>query len=60
MKRLLTIKEASAFLGLSEDSLKGLMRRDYIPYIKLSPRVIRLDEEDLVKLLEERKVKPHR
>ncbi len=58
MKKLLTIKEAATYLGLSEGSLKGLMRRDCIPYVKLGPRVIRLDEEDLEMLLEERKVKP--
>lgn len=60
MKKLLNINEAAGFLGVSEGALRGMVKRDYVPYIRLSPKTLRFDEEDLMKLLEKRKVKPWR
>lgn len=58
MSKLMTIKETAKILGVSESSLKGMIRRGLIPYIKLSPRVLRFEPEVLEEFLEKRKVKP--
>ena len=57
-KKLLTIKEAAELLNVTEGSMKGLIRRGCVPYIKLSEKVLRIDEEELLECLEKRKVKP--
>ena len=60
MSKLLTIKETAKLLGVTESTLKGMIRRGAIPYIKLSPRVLRFDPEELEEYLEQRRVKPRR
>ena len=60
MSKLLTIKETAKLLAITESSLKGMIRRGTIPYIKLSPKVLRFDPEELDEYLEQRRVKPRR
>ena len=60
MSKLLTIKETAKLLGITESTLKGMIRRGAIPYIKLSPRVLRFDPEELDEYLDQRRVKPRR
>ena len=60
MSKLMTIKETAKLLGITESTLKGMIRRGAIPYIKLSPRVLRFDPEELEEYLEQRRVKPRR
>lgn len=40
--------EAAEFLGISMDTLEGLMRQRRIPYYRLSQKCVRFDKEDLV------------
>lgn len=60
MNKLLTIKETAILLGVTESTLKGMIRRGRVPYIKLSPRVLRFDTVAIDEFLEKRKVKPRR
>ena len=60
MSKLMTIKETAKLLGITESTLKGMIRRGAIPYIKLSPRVLRFDPEELDEYLDQRRVKPRR
>ena len=60
MKKLLNINEAATILGVSPEALKAMIKREYVPCIRLSPRVIRFDEDDLLAFLAKRKVKPRR
>ncbi len=32
MKKLLNINEAAGFLGVTEGALRGMVKRDYVPY----------------------------
>lgn len=60
MRKLLKIEEAAEILGVSVGSMQGMVKRNSVPYIRLTPRVIRFDEEELQKFLEKRTVKPWR
>ena len=60
MTKLIDIKETSSLLGVSENCLRTMIRNHAVPYIKLSPKVLRFDPEELENFIEKRKVKPRR
>ena len=55
-KRLLNIKEASEYLGISQKGLYNMIYRREIPFIKIGGRV-RFDIIDLDKWIEGQKIK---
>ncbi len=55
-KRLLTVQEASAYLGRSVPSLRGLYYEGEMPIVKVGRRV-HFDLSDLDKWIEQHKVK---
>ena len=50
-KRLLTIKEASEYLGITENALYCMVYRRQIPFVKIGKR-LRFDKIDLDKWIE--------
>ena len=54
----LDYKSAAAYLGLSEFTLRRYVSLGFIPYLKLGPKLVRFNIQDLEKWLESRKVKP--
>lgn len=57
--KLLTPAEVSVKLGITKSSLRGLRHREksFPQPIRMSPRIVRWDEEDINKWLETRKEK---
>lgn len=53
-KKLLSIEEASEFLNLKVSWLRSAVFKDKIPYLKVG-RLVRFDQSDLVKWIEEKK-----
>lgn len=60
MNKLLDVKETAALFGVTENSLRGMIRHNLVPFIKLSPKIIRFDLNELESFIEKRKVKPRR
>lgn len=54
--RLLTYAEVAEILGLSVVAVKELRRNGSLPYIRVSERVIRFQEKDLMQFLADRHV----
>jgi putative molybdopterin biosynthesis protein len=54
-KRLLTIKEASEYLGITENALYCMVYRRQIPFVKIGKR-LRFDKIDLDKWIEKQKI----
>lgn len=44
----LTIKEASELVGVHRTVIDSLIKREKIPYARLSQRVVRFDREQLI------------
>jgi len=55
-KRLLSYREASAYLGISVSNLKRLIKRGELPVIKVGRRTL-LDIYDLDEYIEKRRVR---
>jgi excisionase family DNA binding protein len=51
-KRLLTVKEAAAYLALSPITLYHLVHRREIPFVKLRAKALRFDRQDLDRLVD--------
>lgn len=56
--RLLTIKEAATYLGVSIPTLRSWCSQRKIPFIKMLNRRVAFDFADLCKFVEESKVVP--
>jgi excisionase family DNA binding protein len=54
-KRLLTIKEASEYLGISVNALYCRVYRRQIPFVKIG-KILRFDKIDLDKWIEKQKI----
>ena len=54
-KRLLTIKEASEYLGISEKGLYNMIYRREIPFVKLGGK-LRFDIIDIEKWINDNKI----
>lgn len=54
-KRLLTIKEASEYLGISVKGIYNMVNRRQIPFIKIGGR-LRFDKIDLDNWVEKQKI----
>jgi len=54
-KRLLTIKEASEYLGISVKGIYNMVNRRQIPFIKIGGR-LRFDKIDLDNWIEKQKI----
>ena len=54
--RLLTYTEVAEILGLSVVAVKELRRNGSLPYIRVSERVIRFQEQDIIQFLADRHV----
>lgn len=50
--RYLNYKHAAAYLDMPEGTLRSLVYRKKIPYIRIGPRTVRLDIQELAKWLE--------
>lgn len=57
-RRLLTVKEAAAYLAVPVPTLYGRVFHREIPYIKLG-RSVRFDRTDLDALIDSKKVHPN-
>lgn len=55
-RRLLGYPEAADYLGLKIGTLRSLVCREQIPYIRIGPRIIRFAIDDLETLIAERRV----
>lgn len=53
-KRLLTIEEASEYLGISKKTLYKWVHERKIPYVKIGRKCLRFDIEKLNKWIEEK------
>lgn len=51
---LLTIRELADLLGVSKTHIYSLVAKDRIPYIKLSPKLLRFDRTEIERWIEER------
>ena len=56
-RRLITIREASEYTGLSVSTLYSWIWQKRVPYVKLG-RAVRFDLADLDRLIELRRVEP--
>jgi excisionase family DNA binding protein len=54
-KRLLIVKEASEYLGITENALYCMVYRRQIPFVKIGKR-LRFDKIDLDKWIEKQKI----
>ena len=54
-KSLLTVKEASKYLGITENALYCMVYRRQIPFVKIGKR-LRFDKIDLDKWIENQKI----
>jgi excisionase family DNA binding protein len=57
-KRLYSVQEASIVLGLPESSVRNLIYRGLIPYVKTGRRQL-LDKEDMNIWIEKNKIKKY-
>ena len=53
--RVLTVREAAGYLGLSVTSIRRLVSAGQLPVVRLTERRIGIDRDDLDKRVEERK-----
>ncbi len=51
-------KGAAEYLGLSEFTLRRYVSLGFVPHLKLGPKLVRFNIQDLDKWLESRKVAP--
>ena len=58
MKKLLTYKECSEYLSITEGSLRNMVLKREIPFLKIGKRV-RFDTEELSQWLSEKSVGPY-
>lgn len=56
LSRLLTYKDVAELLGLSVIAVKELRRSGALPYVRISERVIRFREQDVMQFIEDRHV----
>ena len=60
MTKLLTVAEVAEILSVTESALRSMIRRKEVPFVKISSRVVRFVPEDVLKLIDERKVSDKR
>lgn len=58
MTDLLTKAEAAEWLGLSVDTLETIIKSGKLPIYRISPRMIRIHRQDLVRYVEGCRVEP--
>ena len=51
LSRLLTYKDVAELLGLSVIAVKELRRSGALPYVRISERVIRFREQDVMQFI---------
>lgn len=51
-------KEAAAYTGIPEGTLRALVSQKKIPHIRVSPRLVLMDLDEIDAWLAERSVKP--
>ena len=56
-KRLLTVREAAVYLAIAETTLYHWVARREVSVVRLRPKAIRLDKQDLDRLIEKLKLK---
>ena len=54
--RYLSVREAAKFLSVDRKMIYRLIEQDKLPAYRLSERVIRINEDDLVAWIKKRKV----
>ena len=60
MKQVLTKSEASEFLQVDPKTIGYLVHTGQIPYIRISPRIIRFDKSELLEWMKDRSGIPYR
>jgi excisionase family DNA binding protein len=58
MKRLLSIKETSEYLGISEKTLYNWVSQRKIPFVKLSHKCLKFDILQLDRIIKENSLSP--
>ena len=53
--RLLNVKEAAAYLAISERKLWSITKAETIPAVRMSPRLVRYDRQDLDEFIQRAK-----
>lgn len=57
-RQLWRYRMAAAFLDMSEAALRNRVRRGEVPFVRVAPRTVRFDPEDLRVFVEERSRRP--
>ena len=57
-KELITYGQAASYLGLKKGTLYAMVSRRQIPHVRLGPRLVRFDAEELRGWVEARRVSP--
>lgn len=52
----LTVRDAASFLSVNRKAIYKLIEEDKLPAYRLSERIIRIDEEDLVAWVKKHKI----
>ena len=60
MRTLLNYSEVAEWLQIKTGTLYSMVSRQEIPYLRVSPRVVRFDPEVLGRWLERKEVSPSR
>jgi excisionase family DNA binding protein len=54
--KLISYDDAAALLGLARGTLASMVHRRQIPHVRMGPRLVRFDQEELVAWWNERRV----
>lgn len=58
LKKLLDVTEAAEYLGVAEKTLYKWVSLKKIPYVKLSPKCLKFDIQDLDRWITEKRIQP--
>ena len=60
MSKLLTTKEVATLLGLSDETVRRWIQNRRIRYVKVGARAVRIDEDEIQRLILQGTVMPRR
>jgi excisionase family DNA binding protein len=53
MKQMLTIKEAAEYLGVSQQTVRTLIKNGYLTAVRIGPKIIRINAAELASIGDE-------
>ena len=57
-KELITYSQAARYLGLKMGTLYAMVSRRQVPHVRLGPRLVRFDPQELQEWVEARRIAP--